>query len=88
MSERAPSRLARTLRRHGLGVPAAILLDAHRPLAPLIADLSAAYGPLADILGGRPVTDVREVVEDPDGLDRLAQELDATPSRGPRAGTG
>ena len=88
MTHRAATRLARLFHRHRLGVPAAILVDAHRPLAPLIADLSVAYGPLAGLVGGRPVTDVRAVLEDPDGLDRLAQELDATPSRGPRAGTG
>ena len=77
-------RLAETFDRRGLGEPARLLVDAHRPLAPLLNDLSAAFGPLAGLLAGRSLDDVRAVLDEPDGLDRLADEL-ARPPGGQRA---
>ena len=73
---RGPARrLAETLDRRGLGEPARLLADAHRPLAPLLGDLSAAFGPLATLLAGRGLDDARAILEDPDGLERLTDEL-------------
>jgi hypothetical protein len=84
----AARRLAETLDRRGLGEPARLLADAHRPLAPLLGEMAAAYGPLAGLLGARPIDDLRAVLEDPDGLDDLTRELaggGATSPRGRRA---
>ena len=74
-------RLAETLDRRGLGEPARLLADAHRPLAPLLGDLSAAFGPLATLVAGQALDDALAILEDPDGLERLTDEL-----AGPAAG--
>jgi hypothetical protein len=63
------------LDRRGLRVPAQILVEAHRPLAPLLSDLAAALGPLARLVGGPHAGEVVGLVDDPAGLDRLAGEL-------------
>ena len=78
MTSRPEQRVAEELDRRGLAAPAAILVDAHRPLAPLIADLSAAIGPLVRAALGRRADDLRSIAEDPDGLDRLTDELRKT----------
>ena len=73
---RGPARrLAEALDRRGLGESARLLADAHRPLAPLLGDLSAAFGPLATLMAGRSLDDARAIFEDPDGLERLTDEL-------------
>lgn len=78
MTSRPERRVAEELDRRGLSTPAALLIDAHRPLAPLVADLSAAISPLIRAaLGGR-ADDLRAVAEDPEGLDRLTDELRKT----------
>ena len=71
-------RVAEELDRRGLAAPAALLVDAHRPLAPLVADLAAALGPIARALLGHRADDLRTIAEDPDGLDRLTDELRRT----------
>jgi hypothetical protein len=83
VTSRPERRVADELDRRGLAVPAAVLVDAHRPLAPLVADLSVALGPLVRALLGRRADELRAIAEDPDGLDRLADEL-----RTPRADAG
>ena len=83
MTPRPERRVADELDRRGLAAPAALLVDAHRPLAPLVADLSAALGPLVRALLGRRVDDLQSLAEDPDGLDRLTDAL-----REPRADAG
>jgi hypothetical protein len=72
----AAARIAGQLRRRGLGAPARLLVDAHRPLAPLLTDLGTAIAPLLEIAGG-PVRDVGDVLRAPNGLDRLIGHLDA-----------
>jgi hypothetical protein len=87
MTRDAARDLASVLHERGLGDGAALLVDAHRPLAPLIADLGAALGPLARLVGSRRVTDAIRLAEDPDGLERLRDELDRTGddgAQGPR----
>ena len=42
MSGDPARRIANELERRGLGTPARLLLDAHRPLAPLLRDAGAA----------------------------------------------
>ena len=46
MTDEPARRLADELGRRGLAAPARLLVDAHRPLAPLLADAGAALGPL------------------------------------------
>ena len=88
MTRGAARRLAALLERRGLGEPGRLLADAHRPLAPLLGDLAAASGPLARLVGSRPIDDLHAVLEDPDGLEHLADELRPGPSRGRRAQPG
>jgi hypothetical protein len=67
-------RLAAGLRRRGLDAPARLLLDAHRPLAPLLSDLGAALGPFLAACGA---TDVGRRIVDERVIERLVEELDA-----------
>ena len=68
-----PARWAATeLRRCGLAVPARLLVDAHRPLAPLLSDLGVAAGPLLrPLIGNR----LERVLADEALLDELVDEL-------------
>lgn len=75
MSGDPARRVADALRRRGLGVPARLLVDAHRPLAPLLSDLSAAAGPILGAAFGPAADDVRSVADDERGLERLDAEL-------------
>jgi hypothetical protein len=84
VSAGAARRLAIALERRGLAVPGRLLVDAHRPLAPLLSDLSAAIGPLLS-RAGRPGADIADLLDDPSGLDGLVEELEPRPRRGPRA---
>lgn len=69
--------MADELERRGLAVPARLLADAHRPLAPLLSDLGAGLGPLVrSVLGQRGVGLV-SLIEDPQALDRLVGHLEA-----------
>ncbi len=88
MSDDAARRLAVALERRGLAVPGRLLVDAHRPLAPLLSDLSAAFGPLIASAAGRTGADLAALLNDPHGLDGLTDELDPRPPRGPRADAG
>jgi hypothetical protein len=69
-------RIADELRRRGLAAPARLLVDAHRSLEPLLADLGAAFGPLIGAAVGSRTDDLRAIVDDPGGLDRLIEEID------------
>ncbi len=73
--ERADA-LADELERRGIGAPAAILLDAHRPLLPLIRQGAIFLGPLlAPILGPRRSGMLRQAVDDPATYERLTARL-------------
>jgi hypothetical protein len=69
-------RVAELIDRHGLAVPARLLVDAHRPLAPLLSDLGAAVGPLLGVVIGRASLPARALLDADDGLDRLIDQLD------------
>jgi len=89
MTDGAARRLADQIERRGLAVPARLLADAHRPLAPLLGDLGAAFGPLIGAALGRLADDPRALLDDPHGLDGLVSELDRRKSQGgPRADSG
>lgn len=81
----AARRIAAALERRGLAMPGRLLADAHRPLAPLLSDLSAAYGPLVAPAAGRAGSDLAALLADPHGLDALTDALEPGPRRGPRA---
>lgn len=76
MSDGPARRVAETLDRRGLRVPARLLADAHRPLAPLLADLGVAVGPLLGAAFGRGASDVRALMTDERGLERLMDQLE------------
>ncbi len=67
--------LARHLRRLGLAAPAAFLLEAHRPLLPLLRQAGIAISPILDPLAGEPGM-TASLLDDPTALDRLLAELD------------
>ena len=80
MSDDVTTRLAAELHRRGLSASARLLLDAHRPLAPLVADLGAALGPLVR-LGGPAGRETATLLNDPGAMDRMIEAIDATGER-------
>lgn len=76
MADDPARRVAEALSRRGLGAPARLLADAHRPLGPMISDFGAAIGPLARAIGVAGVGPLSRFFEEPDALDRLASALD------------
>lgn len=76
MSDGPARRVAETLDRRGLAVPARLLADAHRPLAPLLSDLGVAVGPLLAAAFGRRAGDATALLADEDGIQRLIDQLD------------
>jgi hypothetical protein len=76
VSDADADRLAAELERRGLAAPAALLLDAHRPLLPLLRQASIFLGPfLAPIAGARLLRGVRSALDEPELYDRLADRL-------------
>ena len=69
-------RLAAELNRRGLAAPARLLVAAHLPLAPLLADAGAAIGPLLAAVSGPAARDLRDLIEEGDGMQRLIAALD------------
>jgi hypothetical protein len=86
MREDPARQLAEELDRRGLAAPARLLADAHRPLAPLLANLAAALGPLTRAVGGERAAVVARWLEGADPLDDVVQALDSRGER--RAGPG
>lgn len=77
--------LADELERRGIGAPAAILMDAHRPLLPLLRQGAIFLGPLlGPLLGPRRYGVLRRTVEDPATYDRIAADLAAERRDDPR----
>lgn len=67
--------LAKELRRRGLNAPVRMLLDAHRPLRPLLGDALTFIGPTLRPILGRRVTDLERAVRDPAAYDLLIENL-------------
>lgn len=68
--------LADELERRGVAGPAAILMDAHRPLLPLLRQGVIFLGPLLNpLLGPRRFGMLRHAVDDPASYDRIAARL-------------
>jgi hypothetical protein len=69
-------RMAIELERRGLAAPAALLLDAHRPLLPLLWQASIFLGPfLAPVAGTRLLRGLRGVLQRPEAYDSLVRRL-------------
>lgn len=80
MREDAARAVADELERRGLAVPARLLLDAHRPLAPLISSAATFVAPLVEPLVGRLAggsgSRLLALLEEPEGIDALLARLD------------
>ncbi len=76
VTDDAAERIGAELDRRGLGAVARLLVDAHRPLAPLASDLGVALGGVLGAVGGRAASSLRSLIEDERALDRLAESLD------------
>ena len=73
--------LADALERRGVAAPAAILLDAHRPLLPLIRQGAIFLGPLLNqLLGPRRLGVLRDALDDPGAYDTLTARLAGGPA--------
>ena len=68
--------LAAEIRRRGLTAPARLLLEAHRPLRPLLDDLVTFLSPLLrPLLGGRANGRLGAALGDDAGIERLIDQL-------------
>lgn len=67
--------LAAELERRGLATPARFLLDAHRPLRPLLVQAGIFLSPISRPLLGRTSGDLDATLEDPQLYDRLVERL-------------
>ena len=64
------------LERRGVAGPAAILMDAHRPLLPLLRQGVIFLGPLlSPLLGPRRFGALRHALDDPSRYDEIAARL-------------
>jgi hypothetical protein len=77
MRDERSKALAAELRRRGLDAPALLLLEAHRPLRPLLASLAVFLSPLTGSLLGRGAGGVMAALDDDDAYERLIRQLDA-----------
>jgi len=82
MSDERSEALAAELRRRGLATPALLLLEAHRPLRPLLANASLFLSPLVRPLFGSRFDGIQQALDEDDGYDRLMSELERP--EGPR----
>jgi hypothetical protein len=76
MSDERSEALAAELRRRGLATPAFLLLEAHRPLRPLLANASVFLSPLIRPLLGNRFDWIQDALDDDDGYDRLISQLE------------
>jgi hypothetical protein len=68
--------LAELLLDRGLAAPARLLLDAHRPLRPLLGEASAALSPILRPLLGRRRDELQTLLDSEEAYDRLISDLD------------
>ncbi|MGH2357373.1 MAG: hypothetical protein ACRDGJ_05095 [Candidatus Limnocylindria bacterium] len=74
MTRDAAEELAEQLRRHGLATPARILLEAHRPMSPILADGATFLRPFLSALGPG-ARRAGALLAEPGGLERLVARL-------------
>lgn len=76
MPDELSGEIARGLDRRGLSALARLLLEAHRPLRPLLAETAAFLSPLARPLLGRRFITVTDILDHDAGYDELIDALD------------
>lgn len=69
--------IAGELRRRGLSAPARLLLEAHRPLRPLLANAATFLSPLARPLLGDRLALVERALDDDETYGSLVRDLEA-----------
>jgi hypothetical protein len=67
--------VAAALARRGLAAPALVLLEAHRPIRPLLAMGATFLMPIARPLFGRLAADMAKTLDDEAAYDRLTDGL-------------
>lgn len=77
MSATPSEQISRELRDRGLAVPALFLLEAHRPLRPLLGLAATAILPLARPLLGRRLQGIQHTLDDDAAYDALVAGLRA-----------
>lgn len=77
MSATSHDRVSRELRHRGLAAPALILLEAHRPLRPLLGLAATAVLPLVRPLLGPRVEDWQRTLDEDAEYERLVDRLRA-----------
>ena len=75
MSQDPTDSLADELRRRGLAAPACLLLDAHRPLRPLLSQAGTFLSPLLLPLFGHRAGALLATLDEPGAYDRLIDRL-------------
>lgn len=75
MTEDATGPVAEELERRGLGAPALLLLEAHRPLRPLLSLGATFLMPIARPLLGAAATAAARSLDDDEAYDRLLARL-------------
>jgi hypothetical protein len=76
MSPDGTETFAGELERRGLAAPARLLLDAHRPLRPLLAHGATFLGPLLVPLLGARVRSLQAILDEPAAYDALVERLE------------
>jgi hypothetical protein len=71
-----PGWVAAALGERGLAAPARLLLQAHRPLRPLLAEVGAFLSPALRPLFGIRYRAIQAVLDDEAGYDALTESLD------------
>jgi hypothetical protein len=76
-----PAEAANALQRRGLAAPARILLEAHRPLLPLMTEAGFFLGPVLRPLLGSRYASWLHILEHDEAYDALIEALDDAESR-------
>ena len=76
MTEDRSEIIAAELHRRGLGPPALLLLQAHRPLRPLLSSLALFLQPVSRPLLGSRADLLQQALDDDDRYDALLERLE------------
>jgi hypothetical protein len=68
--------IAGELRRRGLAAPARLLIEAHRPLQPLLGDLATFLTPVLRPFLGVRTEAIRAALDTDDGIDGLIRQFE------------
>jgi hypothetical protein len=81
MSDERSAALATELRRRGLDAPALVILEAHRPLRPLLGNLAIFLSPIVRSVRNRALDGLAAALASDEGYDALVGELESTEHR-------